>query len=75
MLAFRLVSLLGCTPAEADSIWMNFRTFGIPVIDVLFFTGLFIYIYRKLPPEMKTPEGASAEGSGNEVSEKKENTD
>ena len=75
VLAFRLVSLLGCTPAEADSIWMNFRTFGIPVIDVLFFTGLFIYIYRKLPPEMKTPEGVSAEGSGNEVSEKKENTD
>ena len=75
VLAFQLVSLLGCTAAEADSIWVNFRTFAIPVIDVLFFAGLFIYIYRKLPPEMKTPEGASAGGSGEEALEKKENTD
>ncbi len=54
ILAFRLPDLFnGITPADAEEIWVNYKTYGNAILNVIFTMILFFWMYSRLNPAEK----------------------
>ncbi len=48
VLAFRLPDLAGVDPREAEDIWVNYKAYGNGILNSVFITAVFFWIYAKL---------------------------
>lgn len=53
IIAFYLPTLFGISPQEAESWWVDYKTFGNAILNTVFALGCILYLVRKHPEILK----------------------